>query len=669
MNDEYLRRPARDVDPDQLPDYGFGGEPLFRDEVPPVVGGGPGSTGFHDASLFRTDSGVPGQRYESAAGTGRGGNGFGLDYGSGGDYGTGILGQVPTPRPVDGRQAAGIGPRGAAVGNGGGAGGVGGVGGGAGGRGAPGGPGGAGAPGAPEGSGGDPQRAANEGPLRVVPAEQASALLRIKLPDSPPVPATTLRGDAPIETVVEASQMLHRVSPARPNALPGDVLALTTATMVVPMPGAAFGGLLVPQRSARLTASVPPDLASRAEADLLSDTVEQFFGDFDAIGRELEAQRAGGVAEAARAIGSGAGASVGAGLVGVGAGFGGETGPEGTSGPGGSGPNSPTAPPAGRYGVPTQFPGYDAARRSPVGMRYLGGIFHDSSGESSFYDPATESLVPMGAAAFSAADFRRISTSGVTPRPVPPPRTGPQTAPPPRQSGAAAAGTSAKALSGAGRSGGSAGLVGSARSVGSAASSVRPAGRPGPGRRAPPRWRPVAVREPASVPVPVPGLASPARPRPAAPCRARPRRATTTPPCCPPSTGPTTTRTTALAAGRGGAACCWCPRWPPAWSSAGSTRPRWRWRARCRTARSWTASASAACRAPTRRPSSPRRWRRSWPRRCASRPTAWCSSCYRTSPGCVSTTRPRSPPPRPAGAIRWWRCRRWSARAGTCRCR
>ncbi|NUR61240.1 MAG: hypothetical protein HOV87_21650, partial [Catenulispora sp.] len=356
MNDEFLRRPARDVDPDQLPDYGFGGEPLFRDEVPPAggapefsagagagpavgatagagAGTAPGESGFHDASLFRE----PGQ-----GGNDHGGNDAGVPGGAG-------------------------------------------------------------------------QWTVNEGPLRVVPADQASALLRIKLPDAPPVPATTLRSDAPIETVVEAAQMLHRVSPARPNALPGDVLALTTATMVVPLPGAAFGGVrTVPRSPARLTASVPPDLASRAEADLLSDTVEQFFGDFDAIGRALQAQRAGGAAQAGAGPGASAGFGAAAGS-GAGAGFAtAERGPEASQAPAVPGQYTPSAPSSapGRYGVPTQFPGYDAARRSPVGMRYLGGIFHDSSGESSFYDPATESLVPMGAGAFSAADFRRIATSG-----------------------------------------------------------------------------------------------------------------------------------------------------------------------------------------------------------------------------------------------------------------
>ncbi|WP_194912114.1 VanW family protein [Catenulispora rubra] len=423
MNDEFPRRQADDVDPDRQPDYGFGGAPLFRDEVPPpaepAFGAGPasvpgpGATGFHDASLFRDGA-------EPVAG-----QAHGLDYGGGGDYGTGIMsgfgggadtlsssGGFPAQRfagPGDvadvadtagtagtaGREAfSHAGPN--AFSGGAAAGGAGGAGGGA--------------------SGGEPEWGPSEGPLRVVPADQASALLRIKLPDAPPVPSTTLRGDAAIEEVVEASQMLHRVSPAKATALPGDVLALTTATMVVPMPGAAFGGVRAVPRSARLTASVPPDLASRAEADLLSDTVEQFFGDFDAIGRELEAQRASGVQAAAAATvptqsgeAAGAAASQPATL-----------------------PNQygPSAPPGGRYGVPTQVPGYEAARRSPVGMRYLGGIFHDSSGESSFYDPSTESLVPMGAAAISASDFRR--TAPAVARPVPPPRIGAQAKPAPR---------------------------------------------------------------------------------------------------------------------------------------------------------------------------------------------------------------------------------------------
>ncbi|MEZ0113685.1 vancomycin resistance protein YoaR [Catenulispora sp. EB89] len=449
MNDEFPRRQADDVDPDRQPDFGFGGAPLFRDEVPPppaepafgtepafrpepAFGAGPasvpgpGATGFHDASLFRDGA-------EPAAEQARG-----LDYGGGGDYGTGIMagfgggadtlsssGGFPAQRfagPGDAADTAGpgafshAGPNafsGGAAASGGAA------------------PGGAG--------GGEPEWGPSEGPLRVVPADQASALLRIKLPDAPPVPSTTLRGDAAIEEVVEASQMLHRVSPAKATALPGDVLALTTATMVVPMPGAAFGGVRAVPRSARLTASVPPDLASRAEADLLSDTVEQFFGDFDAIGRELEAQRASGAQAAAAA----AAAAVQPPASIVPAQGGGAAGAAASQSAPLPGQYAPSGPPAGRYGVPTQFPGYDAARRSPVGMRYLGGIFHDSSGESSFYDPSTESLVPMGAAAISASDFRR--TAPAVTRPVPPPRTGPQPPRPPapvsapRAAGAAAA--------------------------------------------------------------------------------------------------------------------------------------------------------------------------------------------------------------------------------------
>ena len=444
MNDEFPRRPADD-DPDWQPDYGFGGGPLFRDQVPPAGGlgavGNPGATGFHDASLFRDPAGPAGAPADVR----------GLDYGSGGDYGTGIMsgfgggadilsssGSFPAqrlagPGGADGTPGPGTfshtGPNAfsggvsasSAV--------------------PP-----AAAPGA------DPQWVPNEGPLRVVPAEQASALLRIKLPETPPVPSTTLRGDALIEDVVEASQMLHRVSPAKATALPGDVLALTTATMVVPMPGAAFGGVRTLQRSARLTASVPPDLASRAEADLLSDTVEQFFGDFDAIGRELEAQRSAGVPAGAASRPASRSASRSAsrpasvpGSVPTVSSQGGPAGAaEASQPPMMPGQYTPSAPPAGRYGVPTQVPGYDAARRSPVGMRYLGGIFHDSSGESSFYDPSTDSLVPMGAAAISASDFRR--TAPAITRPVLPPRTAsPRPVPPAREGAAAAASVAAPA--------------------------------------------------------------------------------------------------------------------------------------------------------------------------------------------------------------------------------
>uniref|UniRef100_UPI00189180A7 peptidoglycan binding domain-containing protein n=1 Tax=Catenulispora pinisilvae TaxID=2705253 RepID=UPI00189180A7 len=521
MNDEFPRRPTDD-EPDRQPDFGFGGAPLFRDEVPPPDGPGPGATGFHDASMFRDpastdplgDSGGGYRSGDYGSGDYRGGDygtgttpGLGgetapsrvpgLEYGAGGDYGTGLMsgfgggadtlsssGGFPAQQRFaesggaaggedrlssSGRHATMAGDSGVPPQRFGGPGdaaemsGPGGPGGsGSGGSGGSGGPGGFGG-GAAEPQSGDPQWAPNEGPLRVVPADQASALLRIKLPDAPPVPSTTLRGDAAIETVVEASQMLHRVSPAKPNALPGDVLALTTATMVVPMPGAAFGGVLTVQRSARLTASVPPDLASRAEADLLSDTVEQFFGDFDAIGRELEAQRASGAAAAAGSV-----------TPAVPAQGGGVTGTEVSQPPVMPGQYAPSAPSsgpaaAGRYGVPTQVPGYDAAaRRSPVGMRYLGGIFHDSSGESSFYDPSTEALVPMGAAAFSAADFRR--TAPAITRPVPPPRTGPGAAPPRTGPSVATpprgtAGGTSPASAGPRGSSGSSGSAGSTRST------------------------------------------------------------------------------------------------------------------------------------------------------------------------------------------------------------
>ena len=258
----------------------------------------------------------------------------------------------------------------------------------------------------PSGPAGQPEQewAPSEGPLRVVPASEASALLRIKLPDSPPVPATTLRSDAPpLDRVQDAATMwTNTKNPARPTALPGDVVALTTATMVVPVPDALnpSGANRSGQRNTLLTASVPPDSASRAEAGLLSDTVEQFFGDFDAIGRELAAERAG-LARSAGSVASADPVADGAAAVGARvAGFG-SAAEEAVHAIGARRPQR-TSPAGeehrtGRYGVPTQVPGYDAARRGPVGMRYLGGIFHDSSGESSFYDPQTASLVPMSA--------------------------------------------------------------------------------------------------------------------------------------------------------------------------------------------------------------------------------------------------------------------------------
>ena len=216
--------------------------------------------------------------------------------------------------------------------------------------------------------------------------------------------------------------MLHRVSPAKPNALPGDVLALTTATMVVPMPGARSAACAPcsarrgsPRRCRRTWPAGPRRTCCRTPSSSSSGTSTPSGASCRRSAR-AGASSAGPVPPVVPPQSREA------------------AGVEVPQAPVMPGQYAPRQPSAGRYGVPTQVPGYDAARRSPVGMRYLGGIFHDSSGESSFYDPSTESLVPMGAAAFSASDFRR--TAPAITRPVPPPRTSPRTAPLPRDTAA-----------------------------------------------------------------------------------------------------------------------------------------------------------------------------------------------------------------------------------------
>lgn len=237
----------------------------------------------------------------------------------------------------------------------------------------------------------------------------ATARLRIKLPDSGPQPSTSLRPHAPWQDTGQDEAAPHSprephaapfaqavASPARPTALPSELAALATATMVVPLPPDAR------PTSALLTRTLPPDKAAKDNAARLAgafqDTLEQIFG-FDpdtAPPAAAHPARPGDRAAAgypspdrwrdealADAPAEPAGFDA----------FGGPDQAPYAYVPGGV----PAAAFGGAYGVPTQpaafrgFAGRDPASREPghhaATLRYLGGIFHDSSGESSYLDP------------------------------------------------------------------------------------------------------------------------------------------------------------------------------------------------------------------------------------------------------------------------------------------
>jgi vancomycin resistance protein YoaR len=276
-----------------------------------------------------------------------------------------------------------------------------------------------------------PQPAPASG-LRVAPATEATARLRIKLPDSLPQPSTTLRPHAVWEdtddsTLPEGAPRPQRsgpeatpfaqvaASPARPSALPAELAALTTATLVVPLPPD------IRPTPELLMTTLPPDSAAQANAALLEeafhDTLEQVFGiDLSSaspadVGLEPDA-------EIAAAEESGAQPSETGDL--LGAWFREESGAahhepdaafvftDAAFDPMDQAPYEQTpyeyvpgavaaAAFGGPYGAPTYpapFPGvaaHDAGQHDPLrhalALRYLGGIFHDSSGVASYLDP------------------------------------------------------------------------------------------------------------------------------------------------------------------------------------------------------------------------------------------------------------------------------------------
>jgi vancomycin resistance protein YoaR len=289
---------------------------------------------------------------------------------------------------------------------------------------------------APEGAGG----------IRVVPDAEATARLRITLPTQMPTPSTALRPQASWEDthdeVGPAVEPFARTaaSPASPSTLPSQLAAMTTATMVIPLPPSVRPG------SGLLTTTLPPDQAAQANAarigEAFRDTIEEIFGvDLDTVDpAELglaphgagtppdEGRLAGGYDTAGSCDafeGYGEPSATGAHRA--------EPGEHAVSRPGTDYPEFPAYPGDGRgeaagdgsvepyapiafprpvpaevfggaYGVPTQqapiggmpdladpfgqnLRGAAETHRHALALRYLGGIFHDSSGESSYMDP------------------------------------------------------------------------------------------------------------------------------------------------------------------------------------------------------------------------------------------------------------------------------------------
>jgi vancomycin resistance protein YoaR len=264
-----------------------------------------------------------------------------------------------------------------------------------------------------------------QSPIQVVPEAEATARLRIMLPAQAPTPSTALRPQRVWEdthTVDEpaAAPFLQvAASPASPSTLPSQLAAMTTATMVIPLPPSVRPG------SGLLTTTLPPNQAAQANAaqigDAFRDTIEEIFGvdleTADPAEVGLARPAAAGQRPAAepdhvqpeRPAHDGFGPEEGS-----------EAGASGTY----SLPDEPESaeelaarafPPmalprpvpaevfGGAYGVPTaRAPfggvlepadpfGYQRVVADPnrhaLALRYLGGIFHDSSGESSFLDP------------------------------------------------------------------------------------------------------------------------------------------------------------------------------------------------------------------------------------------------------------------------------------------
>jgi len=266
---------------------------------------------------------------------------------------------------------------------------------------------------------------AGESGIRIVPDAEATARLRIMLPTQAPTPSTALRPQAVWEDThavdePSAAPFLEiAASPASPSTLPSQLAAMTTATMVIPLPPSVRPG------SGLLTTTLPPDQAAQANAaeigDAFRDTIEEIFGvDLDTVDpAELGLPpRGAGAApiavepEYAEPSYAEAGYDEPDFPDYPGHGYAGEEdyGVEPGSGYGveetalSPVPYPRPVPPevfGGAYGVPTAPAPFGGVPADPFGnqraiadpnrhalaLRYLGGIFHDSSGESSYLDP------------------------------------------------------------------------------------------------------------------------------------------------------------------------------------------------------------------------------------------------------------------------------------------
>ncbi|MBR7837175.1 VanW family protein, partial [Actinospica durhamensis] len=355
-------------------------------------------------------------------------------------------------------------------------------------------------------------------PLRVVSEAEATARLRIMLPTTMPTPSTALRPQAVWEDTHEADVSTAApfaqttASPASPSTLPSQLAAMTTATMVIPLPPSLRPG------SGLLTTTLPPDQAAQANAARIGgafrDTIEEIFGvDLDTVDpAELGLAPRRPVAPAAPASSQAA--------AGYDADY--ESGGYDSGYDSGSDlgrhadelaaqafppiPPSPWAEPShdltptvsfprpvpaevfgGAYGVPTQQAPLPVAanRLAPFGrpadpadparhalaLRYLGGIFHDSSGESSYLDPeevdhgwipsalgAVPPDAPTEQLARIPAEFDPAPTTRIAvpprPRPQPQPVASAAAAPPAPAPAPAAPPAPTDTGSGRGRSGG-----------------------------------------------------------------------------------------------------------------------------------------------------------------------------------------------------------------------
>lgn len=402
---------------------------------------------------------------------------------------------------------------------------------------------------------------ATPGGLRLASEAEATARLRIKLPAAPPQPSTTLRPHAAWEdtddgAVPEGAPRPKRsgpettpfrqvaASPARPSALPAELAALTTATLVVPLPRDTR------PTPALLTTTLPPNSAAQANAALLEeafhDTLEQVFGVDLAnasaadVGIRRSARPGSGRRSADADTDADAGDVLGdwfreeSGAVADGRADAAFVFSESRIDSMDQAPYEAVpyeyvpgtvaaAAFGGPYGVPTHPAPYPGVAQDPsahdpfrhaLALRYLGGIFHDSTGEASYLDPdairgrVTELEAAATAPGPADTDLTRTAvleaasdapTERLLRIPAP---TKPGDPPPRSRASRAGAGKSGLGRSGAGRSGtgrsgagrSGAGRSGTGRSGGTRAGGTRAAGTRTGGRSESAHAKPAASR-------------------------------------------------------------------------------------------------------------------------------------------------------------------------------